>query len=83
MSMKQSGYTWYVETSNGCWKNDSIFFDNTQKPVLFGTVDSIWRQGPKGGVKLLKHQSRGCMYVTNNEEAMKEFMLIKLSAKEI
>ena len=49
--------------------------------------DRIWCQGPQGGVKIEKDRITypGGMYgyVTNNETAMKEFMWIKLKAKEL
>lgn len=50
-------------------------------------TDRIWCQGPKGGVKIVKDRRTypGGVYgyVTKNEKLMKEFMWIKLKAKEI
>ena len=46
----------------------------------------VWRQGPKGGVKIIKDRTsvfRNIRYVTTNENKMKEFMWIKLKAKNI
>ena len=48
--------------------------------------DRVWRQGPKGGVKIIK--DRGAVYhpagyVTTNEKLMKEFMWVKLSAGSV
>ena len=53
----------------------------------------VWRQGPNGGVKIIKnknylHWSRSANkermgYVTNNDQLMKEFAWIKLKAKHI
>ena len=49
--------------------------------------DRIWMQGPKGGVKIVKDKRtypRGVYrYVTKNEKLMKEFMWIKLKAREL
>lgn len=46
--------------------------------------DKVWRQGPKGGVKIIKDRqvwpSPG--YVTTNEKLMKEFMWVKLQAQD-
>ena len=44
--------------------------------------DRIWRQGPKGGVRIIKENEYiyGEKYVTKNENAMKEFMWVKLQA---
>lgn len=45
--------------------------------------DKIWRQGPKGGVKIVKNRSAYCtsQYVTTDEKIMKEFMWVKLQAQ--
>lgn len=47
--------------------------------------DRVWRQGPQGGVKIVK--SRGHIfdygYVTTNEERMKEFIWVKLKAQPV
>jgi len=48
--------------------------------------DRVWKQGPKGGVKLVKypwqlHYPMG--YITTNEKYMKEFAWVKLRAKAI
>lgn len=47
--------------------------------------DVIWRQGPGGGIKIVK--DRRCNYpvgyITTNEKYMEKFMWIKLQAKEL
>ena len=47
----------------------------------------VWCQGPKGGVKIVKdritYPGGVYGYVTHNEKAMKEFIWIKLKAKEL
>jgi hypothetical protein len=51
--------------------------------VQFSSV--IWRQGPGGGVKVVKDR-RGTYplgYVTSSEKHMKKFMMIKLTAKPL
>jgi hypothetical protein len=46
--------------------------------------DKVWKQGPKGGVKIIKDSYNGCdLYITHNEKEMKEFMWAKLQAQEI
>jgi hypothetical protein len=46
--------------------------------------DRIWCQGPQGGVKIVKDRMNGVYgYVTKNEQVIKEFMWIKLKAKEL
>jgi hypothetical protein len=49
---------------------------------LFRNSDRAWIQGTKGGVRL-KGKYDIFRYVTKNEQLMKEFMWIKLKAKEI
>ena len=45
----------------------------------------VWRQGPKGGVKIVKNRSwnddNG--YVTKDEKRMKEFIWVKLKAHQV
>ena len=44
-------------------------------------ADKAWREGPKGGVKLIKNRyDTFRTYITTNPELMKEFMWAKLSA---
>lgn len=47
----------------------------------------VWREGPKGGVKLMRDRRpemwcASYIYITQNKEEMKDFMWAKLSAKE-
>jgi hypothetical protein len=50
---------------------------------LMRSSDKVWRQGPKGGVKIIKDRAGYCsyQYVTNNEAEMKQFMWVKLKAR--
>lgn len=50
---------------------------------LITLSDKIWRQGPKGGVKIIKDRQAwaSSQYVTTNEKVMKEFMWAKLQAQ--
>ena len=47
--------------------------------------DRVWKQGPKGGVKIIKSRSwpYPLGYVTTDEKYMKEFAWVKLRAKAI
>ena len=46
--------------------------------------DKVWRQGPRGGVKIIKDRFTSvCQYVTNNEVEMKEFMWVKLQSQTV
>ena len=47
--------------------------------------DKVWREGPRGGVKIVKDRiglKRTFKYITHDPKAMEEFMWIKLSAKQ-
>ena len=50
---------------------------------LITLSDKVWRQGPKGGVKIMKDRQAWAspQYVTANEKVMKEFMWAKLQAR--
>lgn len=54
---------------------------------LSHNCDRVWMQGPRGGVKIVKDRISYPVgmygYVTKNEKFMKEFMWIKLKAKEL
>lgn len=45
----------------------------------------VWKQGPKGGVSIIKDRSgTGYIgYVTKNKEAMKQFLWVKLKAQSL
>ena len=51
---------------------------------LITLSDKVWRQGPKGGVKIIKDRYtsfRYSGYVTTDEKLMKKFMWVKLQAR--
>ena len=85
-------YTYYCEVTHDradiC--KPGVYSFNSQKNSRIGynrliTVsDKVWRQGPKGGVKVIKDKTRRCMnYVTSDEKMMKKFIWIKLKAQSI
>lgn len=48
--------------------------------------DRVWKQGPKGGVKVVKAPWDHCWpfgYITTNKKYMKEFAWVKLRAKNL
>ena len=50
--------------------------------TLIQFSDKVWRQGPRGGVKIIKERTTGIyQYVTKDEEEMKKFMWAKLQAR--
>lgn len=64
-------------------------FDRAWFPKLNRLVtasERVWKQGPKGGVKIMKQpywssNYYGGLYQTHNPQAMKEFAWVKLRAK--
>ncbi len=71
-----------------------VYYNNSRFPKRDVAMlsDRVWAQGPKGGVRIV-HQNwwkpsvrmkyYGSNYLTKNQEAMKEFMWVKLKAKPI
>jgi hypothetical protein len=49
---------------------------------LITASDRVWKQGPKGGVKIIKSPDWLCTsnYVTTSKQWMKEFFWVKLQA---
>lgn len=50
--------------------------------------ERVWKQGPQGGVRLIKEPWQGDKfygrkYLTTNPEAMKEFAWVKIRAKAV
>jgi hypothetical protein len=84
-------YTYYCEvTYDRADIKPGVYSFNSQKNSRIGynrliTVsDKVWRQGPKGGVKIVKDRTRNYMnYVTSDEKMMKKFIWIKLKAQSI
>jgi len=51
---------------------------------LIQSSSKVWREGPRGGVKIIKNRTvDGYGYVTTNEEYMKEFVWVKLQARVV
>ena len=90
-------YTYYCEVkrqnreySPGVYKvvaNNG--FNGKWFPVLnrlTNISDRVWKQGPRGGVKLIKSPWLGPWpvgYITTSEKYMREFAWVKLRAKSV
>jgi hypothetical protein len=68
--------------SPGIFSFRSPLKSNYTHILLTRFSDRVWKQGPYGGVKIIKDRSGLYGYVTNNEEMMKKFMWVKLQAHE-
>lgn len=90
-------YHYYGVLNEDAWHLESYNppkIEQWYQPKLFTNSDLIWCQGPKGGVRLV-HESwdhtikgdgtlfRKHGYITTHPEAIKEFMWVKLRAKDL
>jgi hypothetical protein len=91
-------YTYYCEVTNKP-SSRPIFAPGVYRVVaddmrswytilnhLITVSERVWKQGPRGGVKIIKspwNQLWPTGYITNNEKYMQEFSWIKLQAKEL
>jgi hypothetical protein len=80
----QGDYTWHLRSTHAP-KVERWF-----QPQLFTNSDLIWCQGPKGGVRLVHFnwmrnpsEFRKYGYITTHPESIKEFMWVKLRAKDL
>lgn len=70
------------------WHNSWLLVTNTNSqhmPRLMRESDQVWYQGPRGGVKLVKHAywDYWATYVRRDSEKMKQFLWVKLRAKKL
>jgi hypothetical protein len=85
-------YRYYIEFVDGTCKtypSNNPFWaahpdwntDSAEGPRVL----EAWRQGPKGGVKVMPtaNSFRQYGYISKNEELMKEFAWVKLRATEL
>ena len=84
-------YNFYGVQGDNAWHWPSPYdlYNGRLIPKLFFDSDYVWREGPQGGVKLVRQNGwtmdkyKPCVYITQNEEEMKEFAWIKLRAKTV
>jgi len=93
-------YTYYCEvTAEDTGYKQGVYTVTTQDHLyaerrtmgypysIIGSSNRVWRQGPKGGVKIVKdrnhHAPYVSRYVTNDKQKMEQFIWIKLVAKEL
>ena len=89
MADTNKNYAYYCEVEdNQVWLGYGSPSDTRGLGMLFTASNRIWRQGPRGGVKIIKDirldatwgQMQPTQYVTKNQDLMKEFMVVKLKA---
>lgn len=84
-------YTYYGIKDDYMWCLRGKISPESMKmfyPPLFRASDRVYRQGLKGGVKLIHSnwdipKAPMVGYITNNPRLVKEFMWIKLKAKQL
>ena len=85
-------YNYYCEvTLDRADIKPGIYSFSSEKNIRIGynrlitLSDKVWRQGPKGGVKIIKDRGAALRYssgfVTTDEHLMKKFMWVKLQAQ--
>lgn len=88
--VKQAEFTYYCEIHQDRYhhKKGIYTYTSSRKKYfkfleLMQFSDKVWRQGPKGGVKIVKDRNEYCPghYITKNEKIMKEFMWVKLQSQ--
>lgn len=91
--MANNDFTYYCEVSRDWYagkKGVYTYTSDRRKYFKFIELmqysDRVWRQGPKGGVKIVKDKTSrthwgSSQYVTKDEKIMKQFMWVKLQAQ--
>jgi hypothetical protein len=70
------------------WHNSWLLVTTTNSqhmPRLMRESDQVWYQGPRGGVKLVKHAywDHWATYLRRDSEKMKQFLWVKLRARKL
>lgn len=82
-------YNYYGVKGDSAWKlawHDSWKNTNSQHmPRLMRESDQVWVQGPRGGVQLIKgdYWDYWATYLRRDSEKMKQFLWVKLRAREL
>ena len=85
-------YTYYGVKDDSAWKldwhNSWLLVTNTNSthlPRLMRESDQVWYQGPRGGVQLIKgaYWNSWATYLRRDSEKMKQFVWIKLRARQL
>ena len=76
-------YVWHL-----AWDNSWLLHKNINSqhvPKLMRESDQVWMQGPRGGVRLIKHAywDYWATYVRRDSVKMKQFLWVKLRAKKL
>lgn len=89
--MKPADYTYYYQydCADGSGfivksKTTSACIDTMFETDSIIRLNKVWREGPKGGVRIIRNNSLEesvCGYITQDAEAMEEFMWAKLAAR--
>ena len=74
---------WQLDWHNKWTPHKNI--NSQHMPRLMRESDQVWMQGPRGGVRLIKHAywDYWATYVRRDSEKMKQFLWVKLRAKKL
>ncbi len=82
-------YNYYGVKDDYAWKlaldSEWLGVNSQHMPRLIRESEQVWYQGPRGGVKLVKHDywDYWATYLRRDSEKMKQFVWVKLRAKEL
>jgi len=82
-------YNYYGVKDDYAWKlaldSEWLGVNSQHMPRLIRESEQVWYQGPRGGVKLVKHAywDYWATYLRRDSEKMKQFVWVKLRAKEL
>ena len=88
---KQAEFTYYCEVHQDRYHfKEGVYTYTASRNQQFKFLeltqfsDRIWRQGPKGGVKIVKSRNEfhPSQYITKDEKLMEQFMWVKLKARD-
>ena len=88
--MANNDFTYYCEIRQDRYHHKRGIYTYTSERrkqfkflELMQFSDKVWRQGPKGGVKIIKdiNEYAKSQYITKDEKLMKQFMWVKLQAQ--
>ena len=82
-------YHYYGVKGDYAWKlaldSEWLGVNSQHMPRLIRESEQVWYQGPRGGVKLVKHAywDYWATYLRRDSEKMKQFLWVKLKARRL
>ena len=79
----KDNFAWQLDWHNSWLPHTNIY--SQHMPRLMRESDQVWVQGPRGGVRLIKHAywDHWATYLRRDSEKMKQFLWVKLRARKL